>query len=61
MKELLAEIAIRMIKPVVAGLLSMVIYLVATSAFGASPSAELGLLSWLSAAALILMVESGPI
>ncbi len=61
MKELLAEIALRFIKPAAAGLIGLLIYLAATGLFGATPSVELGLLAWLSGAAAILLVESGPI
>ncbi len=61
MKELLAEIALRMIKPALAGVIGIVIYVLATSWFGGSPSVELGLLAWLAGAAFVLLVESGPI
>ena len=61
MSNLLIEIALRLLKPVAAALVGFVIYLVAAAVFGASPSVELGLISWLSGAAFVLLVESSPI
>ncbi len=61
MSQLLAEIALRLLKAAAAALVGFVIYLVATAVFGASPSVELGLMSWLSGAAFVLLVESSPI
>ncbi len=60
MSNLLIEIALRLAKAAAALLLALLVYLVAVVA-GATPSVELGLLCWLSGAAFILLVESGPI
>jgi len=60
-KELAAEIGLRLAKAAAAALLGVFIYLLATGPLGADPGVELGLLSWLAAAAFILLVESSPI
>jgi hypothetical protein len=60
MSQLLAEIGLRLLKAAAAALLGLIIYAVAT-ALGNPGGAELALLSWLSGAALILLVESGPL
>lgn len=61
MKELAAEILLRLAKVVAATAVAAVIYLVAIGPLGASPTLELWLLSWLSGAAFVLLVESSPI
>ena len=61
MKELFAEIGLRLAKAVAAVLVGLLIYGLAVGPFGASPSVELALLAWLSGAAFILLVESSPI
>ena len=60
MSHLLEEIALRLAKAGVALILGIVLYGILLLA-GATPSAELGLLAWLSAAAFVLLVESSPI
>ena len=59
MSHLLAEIGLRLIKAAVAGSLGLVLYLVLV-ALGNPGGVELALLCWLSGAAFILLVESGP-
>jgi hypothetical protein len=59
--ELVSEIALRLAKVVVSTLVGLVIYLVATGLFGATPSVELGLLAWIAGAAFTLLVASSPI
>jgi hypothetical protein len=61
MRELAAEMALRLAKAVAAGVVGIVVYAVLTGPLGAAPSAELALLAWLSGAAFILLVESSPI
>ena len=61
MRELTAEVGLRLAKAVVAGLVGLVVYLVLTGPLAVTPTAELALLAWLSGAALILLVESSPI
>ncbi len=60
MSNLVAELLLRLIKPAIALLLGLVVYLVAV-ALGEPGSVALALLSWLSAAALILLVQEGPL
>ncbi|MES2210991.1 MAG: hypothetical protein V4515_12560 [Chloroflexota bacterium] len=61
MKELFAEIGLRLAKAAAAAVVGAVVYLVATGWFGATPGVELALLCWISGAAFILLVESSPI
>jgi hypothetical protein len=61
MSNLLAEIALRLIKAGVALVLGIVLYLVLTGPLGNTGSVELALLCWLSGAAFILLVETSPI
>ena len=59
MSHLLAEIGLRLIKAAVAVFLGLVLYLVLV-ALGNPGGVELALLCWLSGAAFILLVETGP-
>jgi hypothetical protein len=58
--NLLAEIGLRLLKAAVAAVLGLVLYLVII-ALGNPGGVELALLCWLSGAAFILLVESGPL
>ena len=60
MSNLLAEIGLRLLKAAIAAVLGLVVYAVAV-ALGNPGGVELALLSWLSGAAFILLVESGPL
>ena len=60
MSHLLAEIGLRLLKAAAAAVLGLIVYAVAL-ALGNPGSVELVLLSWLSGAAFILLVESGPL
>ena len=60
MGNLVAEIALRLLKAAAAGFLGLILYLVLV-AFGTDGSVELALLCWISGAALILLVETSPI
>ena len=60
MSNLLAEIGLRLLKAASAAVLGLVVYAVAV-ALGNPGGVELALLSWLSGAAFILLVESGPL
>jgi hypothetical protein len=60
MSHLLAEIGLRLLKAAAAAVLGLVVYVVAV-AVGHPPGVELAILSWLSGAAFILLVESGPL
>jgi hypothetical protein len=59
--NLLAEIGLRLLKALIAGLVGLVVYLVLVGPFGNPGSVELALLCWLSGAAFILLVETSPI
>ena len=58
--NLIAEIALRLLKAVAAGILGLVLYLVLVLV-GNAGSVELALLCWLSGAAFVVLVESSPI
>jgi hypothetical protein len=59
--NLVAEIALRLLKAAAAALVGVLIYVVLVGPFGVPASAEIALLSWLSGAAFVLLVESSPI
>jgi hypothetical protein len=59
--NLVTEILLRLAKAGAALVLGLIVYLVLVGPLGVTPSAELALLSWLSGAAFILLVETSPI
>ena len=59
--NLVNEILLRLAKAGAAALVGFVLYLVLVGPLGVTGSAELALLSWLSGAAFILLVETGPL
>jgi hypothetical protein len=59
--NLIAELLLRLVKPVGGTLIALVLYLVATGPLGAPGSVALALLCWLSAAAFILLIQEGPL
>jgi hypothetical protein len=59
MSNLVNEVLLRLAKAAIAAVLGVVLYLLLIGPFGASASAELALLCWLSGAAFILLVENG--
>ena len=61
MRELVAEILLRLAKAGAAAVLALLVYLLLTGPFGIPASAELALLAWLAAAAFVLLVETSPI
>ena len=60
MSNLVFEILLRLIKPIIAVVLGAIVYLVAT-ALGEPGSISLALLSFLCGTAFILLVQEGPI
>ena len=60
MSHLLIEIGLRLLKAAAAAILGLIVYAVVV-ALGNPGSAELALLCWLSGAAFILLVETGPL
>ena len=61
MSHLTFEILLRLAKTGVAIVVGVLIYGVLVGPFGATPTPELAVLSWLSGAAFVLLVESSPI
>ena len=61
MSNLVYEILLRLAKAGAAAVVGLVVYLVLIGPLGVEGSAELALLSWLSGAAFILLVETSPI
>ena len=61
MQELIFEILLRLPKALAALVVGLIVYWVVVGLIGASASAELALLCWLSGAAFILLVQEGPI
>jgi hypothetical protein len=59
--NLLSEIGLRLVKALAALVLGAIVFGVAVGPLGAVPTIELALLSWLSGAAFILLVETSPI
>jgi len=59
--NLVYEILLRLAKAGAAAVLGVILYLVLIGPLGAPASAELALLSWLSGAAFVLLVETSPI
>jgi hypothetical protein len=60
MSNLVFEIILRLGKAAAAAVLGAVVYLLLIGPFQVHGSTELVLLSWLSGAALVLLVESSP-
>ncbi len=61
MSNLVFEILLRLAKAATAAILGLIGYGVLVGLLGVEGSAELALLCWLSGAAFILLVETGPI
>ncbi len=58
MSNLINEILLRLVKPLLAAILGAVVFWVATGPLGAPASVSLALLSWVSAAVFVLLVET---
>ena len=59
MSNLVTEFLLRLVKAGIAALFGVFLYLVLVGPLGVPGSAELALLCWLSAAAFVLLVETG--
>jgi len=59
MSNLVNEILLRLAKAAIAAVVAIVLFLILVGPFGASGSVELALLCWLSAAAFVMLVETG--
>jgi hypothetical protein len=60
-RELVNEILLRLTKALAAAIVGLIVWIIAVGPLGATPSAELALLAWLSGAAFILLVQESPI
>ena len=60
MSNLIVELLLRLAKAGAAALVGLIVYIVSIGLLGATASAELALLCWLSGAAFVLLVESSP-
>jgi hypothetical protein len=61
MRELAAEILLRLVKPGGATVVGLVVFAVVTGPLAVPATAELALLAWLAGAAFVLLVKSSPI
>lgn len=61
MRELIAEILLRLSKALAAAVIGLIVWVVAVAVLGANGSVELALLAWLSGVAFILVVQESPI
>jgi hypothetical protein len=61
MSNLVVEILLRLAKAAAAVVLGLLLFLVLTGPLGNPATVELALLSWLSGAAFILLVETSPL
>jgi hypothetical protein len=61
MHELLFELLLRLVKPLGAVLIGIVVWLLATGPGAAAATAELAILCWVAGAAMVLLVAEGPI
>ncbi len=61
MSNLLSDFGLRLLKAFAAVVLGGLVYVVAIGPLGAAPSVELALLSWVSGAAFILLIETSPL
>jgi hypothetical protein len=60
-RELVFELLLRLVKPILAALVALVAWLLATGPGGAAGSAELALLCLVVGGILVLLVQEGPI
>jgi len=58
-QELVVEVGLRLAKVLIASVFGLVVYLALTGPFGAQPSAQLALESWIAGALLFLLIETG--
>ena len=59
-RELAAELFIRVLKLVLAAVIGLVIYAVLTGPMGAEGSPVVALLAWIAGALVVLLLETGP-
>jgi hypothetical protein len=61
MAPLVAEILLRLAKVVVALVVGLIVWVLVVGPMGQPPSVELALLSWISGALFVVLVETSPI
>jgi hypothetical protein len=61
MRELLFEILLRLVKPLLATLIAVVAWGLAVGLAGTPPTLELAILLWLAGAAFILLAQESPL
>ena len=61
MRELVFEVLLRLIKPALAAVTALVVWLFAVGPGGATGSPELGLLCFITGGVVVLLVQEGPI
>ena len=61
MREIVSELLLRLVKPIIAAVIGLAFWLLASGPGGASASAELALLCFVAGGMVILLVGEGPI
>ncbi len=61
MRELVFELLLRLVKPILAAIIGLAAWLLAIGPGGAAASAELGLLCFVVGGMVVLLVGEGPI
>ena len=61
MRELAFELLLRLVKPIAATIVGLIVWVLATGPGGSTGSAELAVVCWLAGAAFVLLVAEGPI
>jgi hypothetical protein len=59
--QLINEILLRFVKPLLAAVIGLITYAVAVALLHANPSFELAAVCWVSGAVLILLMETSPL
>ncbi|HEX7491632.1 MAG TPA: hypothetical protein VF337_07995 [Candidatus Limnocylindrales bacterium] len=61
MSQLINEVLLRFVKPLIAGLIGLVIYGVAVGLLHVTPTFEVAAISYVAGAAIILLMETSPL
>jgi len=61
MRELVFELLLRLVKPILAGVIGLLAWLIAIGPGGATGSAELALVCFAVGGVFVLLVQEGPI
>jgi hypothetical protein len=60
LSDVVAEILLRLVKPAIAALIGLAVYLAAVT-YGVPPSVHLALMCWVSGAVFVLLVQESPL